>query len=342
LKGDSAHRPTAQQILDHRFLALPPLLATIPKAMPMQFYAFMSHAQADASGTTGTLYFAYKQLGLHNWLDMRQANITLEAMRQGVQDSRIFLLVLTQHVLASWYCQQEMLTAIELEKPVQLVIEEEERFHPFSVAEWRHHRPDCISVKNVSGQSVVVPPKICALIDRNLQNAVTYRRRDFEVDSMIRELCYRNGLLLPPKIKPQDRVTKTVFVINSETAHPMLSSMRVYMKSSGYLHFSKDINAADCVLLLLTQNVLHPPSIHVLEQGIAIDKDMSRDRITAVYDESAGWRFGSNEHTEASAAVQSCLNEHEAICFRHPDPDGPKRHEFAAMMEHLLDCMCRN
>eukprot|EP01050_Picozoa_sp_SAG11_P009994 SAG11_NODE_980_length_6319_cov_2.389068_3_plen_47_part_00 len=35
---------------------------------------------------------------------------TLSAMqRQGVQDSDVFILVLTRTVMASWFCQQEML-----------------------------------------------------------------------------------------------------------------------------------------------------------------------------------------------------------------------------------------
>ena len=36
---------------------------------------------------------------------MRQAKLTLEGMRQGVRDSDVFLLVLTLHVLASWFCK---------------------------------------------------------------------------------------------------------------------------------------------------------------------------------------------------------------------------------------------
>ena len=61
---------------------------------------------AGGGGQVGTLFFAYAQLGLHNWLDMRQALLTLEGMRQGVRDSDVFLLVLTENVLNRWYCQQ--------------------------------------------------------------------------------------------------------------------------------------------------------------------------------------------------------------------------------------------
>ena len=33
-------------------------------------------------------------------------------MRQGVRDSDVFLLILTRNVLTRWFCQQEILTAI--------------------------------------------------------------------------------------------------------------------------------------------------------------------------------------------------------------------------------------
>ena len=37
---------------------------------------------------------------------MRQALLTLEGMRQGVRDSDVFLLVLTETVLSRPYCQE--------------------------------------------------------------------------------------------------------------------------------------------------------------------------------------------------------------------------------------------
>jgi hypothetical protein len=57
-------------------------------------------------------------------------------MRDGVRASRVFLLVLSASVLGRWFCRQEMRAAIEARKPVQLVLEEEDRFAPFDLAEW--------------------------------------------------------------------------------------------------------------------------------------------------------------------------------------------------------------
>eukprot|EP01050_Picozoa_sp_SAG11_P009995 SAG11_NODE_980_length_6319_cov_2.389068_4_plen_408_part_00 len=67
LKGEPAARPTMAQIMAHRFFveSAPP-----PCVLPMRYFAFMSYAQADA------------KLGVSTWLDMRQAKLTLEGMRQ--------------------------------------------------------------------------------------------------------------------------------------------------------------------------------------------------------------------------------------------------------------------
>ena len=132
------------QLLEHRLLSPD---APEPHPLEMTYTCFMSHAQADGAGAVGTLFFAFAKFGLTNWLDMRQQDITLEGMKKGVRDSRIFLLFLTKRVLASWYCQQEMLEAIRLNKKVQIVLEEEPRFHPFGkLPRYRCHL-GCILLK---------------------------------------------------------------------------------------------------------------------------------------------------------------------------------------------------
>ena len=110
--------------------------------LPMRYHGFLSHAQVDASGTVSTLHLLYEQFGLHCWIDMQQDKLTLEGMRQGVRDSSVFILLLTEKVLGSWFCQQEMMCAIEEEKPIQLVIELEPRFHPFDVTAWNASKGD--------------------------------------------------------------------------------------------------------------------------------------------------------------------------------------------------------
>ena len=90
------------QILAHRFLSPD---APAPVALPMCYHAFLSHAQADASGTVAHVFHCYAALGLHTWLDMRQKKLTLAGMREGVLASDVFLLVLSKSVLRSWFCK---------------------------------------------------------------------------------------------------------------------------------------------------------------------------------------------------------------------------------------------
>ena len=189
LKGEPSQRPTVAQLLAHRFLDP---AAAAPAARRMRYHAFMSHAQADASGTVGTLFFAYEALGLHNWIDMRQAKLTLEGMRQGVRDSDVFLLTLSEHVLQSWFCRQEMLCAIAERKPVQLLVEEDARFHPFDIAAWREFnaalaRGGDAAFEEQAGEGAAavrvclapgspfhgLPDAIRAMVNRALPDAVT-------------------------------------------------------------------------------------------------------------------------------------------------------------------------
>jgi hypothetical protein len=242
LTGPISGRPSVEQVLSHRFLSPD---ATRPADRPMRYAAFLSHAQADASGTANTLYFAYAKLGLTCWIDMRQHDLTLQGMRQGVRDSDVFLMILSERLLLSWYCQQELLCAIEHNKPIQIVLEVESRFHPFRLDVWKaKQQPQQakaggaaageaalsgserhIAVANRRGEIEQRPVSVscderniwqaaqgreqltellCATIDENLPNAVAYRRRDFEQEAMLRELCVRNGVVLPSSVRQED------------------------------------------------------------------------------------------------------------------------------------------
>merc|ERR1712196_681325 len=117
-------------------------------------------------------------------------------MKQGIRDSSVFILVLTERTLASHYCRQEMLTAIEEEKPVQIILEEEKRFHPFNLDSWLSpdSEGDGMLRRTRSRGGHELPTAITEMIDGNLDNAVTYRRRDYEQEAMIREICRRNNV----------------------------------------------------------------------------------------------------------------------------------------------------
>ena len=73
-------------------------------------------------------------------------------MRQGVYESDLFVLFLTNSVLSRTFCQKELAWAIEFEKPIVVVVEEEQRFWPFDYERWS--RDMCNKTANLRGESL--------------------------------------------------------------------------------------------------------------------------------------------------------------------------------------------
>ena len=111
------------------------------------------------------------------------------------------------------------------------------------------------------------------------------------------------------------------------------------LKATGRVVMSSDpaeIATVDKVLLLLSKDVLTPPSLEILQSVLRVDGQQKRARTYAVFSTDAGWRFGCDEQTGAPEIVRHYLNQHEALEYRAPDPDGPNRHEFGAMFLQLM------
>ena len=161
LKGDHTQRPTVQQILAHRFFNPD---ADAPAPQPMRYHQFISHAQADASGTASTMNLLYGELYMRSSLDMRQDHLTPAGMRQGVQHSDIFLLILTENVLSRWFCQQEILAALAADKLIQIMIEEDPRFSPFSFEVFK---------QSAAYEAIITTqPAICQIIESQLRSSI--------------------------------------------------------------------------------------------------------------------------------------------------------------------------
>lgn len=412
LKGNPAERPSIRDVLSHPFLD--PGAGRPPTSLlPMRYHCFLSHSQADASGTASDLFHLYRALHLHAWLDMKQQALTLDGMRQGVRDSAIFVLVLSENVLSSWFCQQEILCAVAEGKHIQLVLEQEPRFRPFDAKHWQQQQQQqqrlhdsvaaavttsttdlrrTIRVKNPEGQlveaciDVLHDPEdawqaeqgdealtrlLCATIDRALLSAVNYRRRDYEQEAMMRELCRRNGVVLPSlsasattssHISPASpgRATR-VFVIHSGSGAEILCELSAGLKETQLVLTvdPADLETADRILVVLTSGLLADgsPSLAQLQTAIELDEAMAasqagdvrgglvrtvsrlkrQDRIVLLFSGQAGWSFGCAEAQRAPARVQQCLDDHEAIAFRQRAPaSSAAHHEFPAMLRQLL------
>ena len=132
---------------------------------------------------------------------MNQPDLTTEGMRQGVYDSDVVIIFLTNSYLSRPFCVAEVTYALKFKKPIIIVTEEEERFWPFDVKRWQHDR--CIRVSGggpygdgwVDGHSGKTSYKDCPqtvkdLIEERANDGsmLPFRRRDFEVNALTREI----------------------------------------------------------------------------------------------------------------------------------------------------------
>ena len=174
---------------------------------------------------------------------------------------------------------------------------------------------------------VGVPPGICEMIDKELPNAITYRRRDFEQEAMMRELCRRIGVVLPARPSmswPSGKPAVRVAVICNPSGAAILGTLAEALDETRVelIQDEEVLATADRVLVMLTKGVLQSPTLEQLEGVLRHDAAANHDRIVTVFSEPAGWAFGCEEQLQASAEIQQCLSNHEAICYRAPDEGG--------------------
>ena len=365
LKGDATARPSMQQVLAHPFIAVCTGMAEarplqLEPALLMQYRFFLSHVQAEAAGAAKALFLGLGALGVRTWLDVDARNLTLDGMRAGVRDSDALLVVLTRSYPGSWYCQQELQAAVALGKPIQLVIEEDLRFSPFDSTAW--HRAGGAGdggrrwKKANSTDEIAVPVELAAALDASLATAIVFRRRDYEFDAMLRELCARRGVTLPPKDHNHASPSTPAAPAATSSAPPGAGAVRVgvvHLPDTGgcifseltaafaclaaedrrLVHLSTDCADTDSVLVLLTPGVLRPDGepVALLEAALKLDAKRRVDRAVFVY--SQDWVFGCDEQKAASAVVQSALAEHEALAWRPLSANAA--HEHVALMQQL-------
>ena len=148
---------------------------------------------------------------------MDAEDLTWEGMRQGVLNSDIFVLFLTNSMLSRKFCLYEISWAIEFEKPIVAVAERDGRFWSWDLARWKsdecardrltmawsriHPLPaqlksiDELQVRHHElEQSAECWPhadEIKTAIERLAPGAVPYCRRKFEAAAMVREILLR-------------------------------------------------------------------------------------------------------------------------------------------------------
>jgi len=220
LQADPSRRPSMSQILAHRFLSID---APTPAPVPSATHFFLSHFQKEAADLVRSLYLMLEKSGCSCWLDMEAANLTLEGMRKGVEDSQCFMLVLTHGVLFRPYCIEEIFVAAELEKDVVLVCETEARFNPFNYDEWTQecktsdeHAWCLDELAKVEGRGKAAATHmmetVADVIHANIDRMIPYRRRNFESNAMIATILARNGLHSISSLSSPDDLLRTTSV----------------------------------------------------------------------------------------------------------------------------------
>ena len=98
---------------------------------------FISHMQAESSGEVAALEKSLAILGINVWRDMSQKNINPNGMIQGVIDSDVFVVMLTNSYMSRWYCLLEFATALLYQKPIIVIVEENPMFWQWDCKRWQ-------------------------------------------------------------------------------------------------------------------------------------------------------------------------------------------------------------
>eukprot|EP00808_Paulinella_micropora_P012269 g57646.t1 len=377
LQPERKDRPTLEQIKSHRFLGgkTPPPSAKVwpgfnlkeiltTGTTRMSYHFFISHMQVEAAGDVGTLSSLLRKYGALVWRDMDAQDLTEQGMCQGVGDSLVFVLFLTNGVLSRPYCLKEIWWAIKLKKPFLIVSELDKRFFPFDWLRWTQDRLqklpgwDQWAVSHNLGSTY----KDCLQNYRELHDEVKqrwesgsflpYRRRNFEVAALVREMFAQAakqgcvwGERLPPEALPQSSDSKAqstwprVFVIRGEQGRAMASELGGALQDRYQglaLHMSDEpavpaeLKSAERVVVLLTGGVLAEGSSSMTHLRYAVQHAKP---LFALYSEEAGWQFGGRDSRNAPQWMMSVVGELEAMVFR---PKAERAYESLAMCDELV------
>jgi hypothetical protein len=325
-------------------------------AMRARYHIFISHAQKEASGDAATMFFLFEQMGVHGWRDMNQTDLTEEGMRRGVYDSDVFILFLTNSYLSRPFCLAEVTFALEFGKPIIIITEEEERFWPFDLERWK--RSECAK----KGDEWVVdddlqktyetcPDHIRKLIEERAADGsmLPYRRRDFEVNALIREIVHRAsvhpgvtwGSRLPPapaRTSLDDNAARRIYIFAKESDYTttVINECKDSITQFAFKTvWADDIGSANHVLMILSKGCVDEgtPSTALLLEAADASKTITFLYVTKESSKEDGWDFDA--HVDKSKSATKIVNAHEALKYRAATPE-ENRYEHDAMILEIL------
>ena len=264
-------------------------------------------------------------------------------MRQGVYDSDVFVLFLTNKVLSRTFCIKEIKWAIEFGKPILIVRETEERFWPFDIERWRNDH----CARNAKGgwetgwlqnTFAACDPVIVDEIERQWSSStmMPFRRREFEANALVREIIRRAsdscsvawGQHLPPSraiAEAQCEATRHVFAVNAnnDRADEIMHDLHVTLSriaSETRFRFDDVDDTTTHVLVLLSSGLLDQGSAsHAsLERVETMKRRSSQLIVVYVYvdgDASDAWDFAAL-NLKAPTNVTKSIASNEALKYR--------------------------
>ncbi|KAJ3343565.1 hypothetical protein HDU83_005582, partial [Entophlyctis luteolus] len=146
-----------------------------------KYHIFLSYLQKEAIDACTALCHRLNEQGLKVWFDQRyednQDNLNADAMKRGVEESRVYLLFLTKSVFSSEYVKMELKRAVDLKRKILFVHEEDQGQQGF--APFKDYIQAC-------------PPDLQHLFEK--VESIPYRRRLHESDGMCKEILRRAGV----------------------------------------------------------------------------------------------------------------------------------------------------
>ncbi|KAJ3376316.1 hypothetical protein HDU84_000378, partial [Entophlyctis sp. JEL0112] len=98
-----------------------------------KYHIFLSYFQKEAMDACMGLYHRLNGQGLKVWFDqIYQDNLNADAMKRGVEESKVYLLFLTKSVFSSTYVKMELKRAVDLKREILFVHEEDQRLPGFA------------------------------------------------------------------------------------------------------------------------------------------------------------------------------------------------------------------
>jgi hypothetical protein len=286
---------------------------------------------------------------------MSQDDLTESGMKLGVEQSDVFLLVLTNRCLSRSYCLKEIGWALDADKKIICVFEDEARFWQWNFERWA--RNDCTRTFNEEGNVVWknspslqvkyddCPQRIKSMITEQYKNntMLPYRRRNFESDSLLQQILVRSGelgccwgqfefknmLRVPSTTTDTMSSVRRLLVISSLKGDSIAKQLKVSLVNIPGVALANQLDESTHAVLVLSEGIFKDES---LTNVMAAITTLPEDRILMIYSASAGWLFYGKEHKAAPSPIQDLLNTHEAMIYRNAD----RYYEHTSMVYEII------